>query len=96
MHPIIHFKDMQKLKFKTLALKIQQNPDFYLNFEHVSDFYQIKWLDDFPKGTAWYTTGLDDGAEEFYAKIIYEDCCLSLSCGRFHRCATFTILDQKI
>lgn len=41
----------------------------YLQFDSIADFYQAQWLDDFPKGTTWCATGLDDGAEHFYAKI---------------------------
>ena len=29
------------------------------------------WLDEFPQGTTWSATGLDDGAEHFYAIIEY-------------------------
>lgn len=93
MHPIIDFKAMQKMKFKTLALKIQHNPEAYLDFDHVADFYQAVWLQSFPQGTTWYATGLDDGAQEFYAKIIYEDYVLSLSCGTTHS-ASFGILNS--
>lgn len=92
MTKIIDFKTAQKAKFKLLALEIQHNPDDYLDFDHVADFYQAVWLQSFPKGTQYYATGLDDGAEEFYVKITYENYILSLSCGITHS-ATFCILD---
>lgn len=94
MHSIIDFKAMQKKKFKTLALKIQHAPDDYLDFSNVADFYQAHWLQEFPQGTRCYATGLDDGAEEFYAKIEYEDYFLSVSCGQTHS-AIFGIWEQK-
>ena len=94
MQPIIDFKAMQKDKFKTLALRIQQQPEHYLDFNSVADFYQAAWLQDFPQGTQYYATGLDDGAEEFYAKLTYADYCLTLSCGGQHPCAIFDLLEQ--
>lgn len=59
--------------FEQMFYRIQANPDDYLNFDHVSDVYKATWLDDFPKGTTWAVSGLDDGAEEFNLLISYKD-----------------------
>lgn len=55
-----------------MAQKIQDQPNHYLNFDSVSDFYKAPWLAEFPQGTTWLATGLDNGADEFYAKIGYQ------------------------
>ncbi|OTG86213.1 hypothetical protein B9T31_09260 [Acinetobacter sp. ANC 4558] len=70
---MIHFSQHQLEKFNCLVQKIKDQPEHYLCFDSVSDFYQAKWLDDFPQGTNWYVTGLDDGAEEFYVLIEYKN-----------------------
>ena len=70
---IINFLEVQLNKFDTLAKRIQNNPEEYIDFDSVSDFYKVKWLSEFPKGTIWTATGLDDGAEEFYALIEYKN-----------------------
>lgn len=67
---IIDFIAMQTQKFQTLAEKIQSEPEHYLNFDSVSDFYKASWLQDFPSGTTWTVTGLDNGADEF--DILFE------------------------
>lgn len=86
--PIIDFKAMQKHNFKVLALKIVQAPEQYLQFDNVADFYQASWLQEFPQGTHYCATGLDDGAEAFYARIEYDNYCLYVSCGVYNS-ATF-------
>ncbi|WP_353653405.1 hypothetical protein [Acinetobacter sp. B51(2017)] len=40
-----------------------------LTLDCVADFYAATWLNDFPQGTTWHASGLDDGAEQFYAVI---------------------------
>lgn len=75
---IIDFIQIQKQKFESLAEKILAEPEKYLDFETVSDFYKRKWLDEFPQGTTWVVSGLDDGAEEFYIQIKYYDLCLEI------------------
>jgi hypothetical protein len=47
----------------------------------VADFYQASWLGEFPAGTIWYVSGLDDGADEFEVLIEYRELQLKLSCG---------------
>ena len=64
---------MQKQKFQQLAEKIIAKPEQYLNFDSVSDFYKAAWLNEFPNGTTWTVTGLDDGADEFDICIEYRD-----------------------
>ena len=64
---------VQLQKFDALATKIANCPDEYLQFESVSDFYKATWLNDFPKGTTWAVSGLDNGADEFCIRIIYRN-----------------------
>lgn len=67
--------DLEQYKqqcFDQLAEKICQSPENYLDFDSVSDVYKAKWLQDFPKGTTWAVSGLDDGADEFYILIQYQ------------------------
>ena len=68
---IIDFVQIQKQKFEELVEKIIAQPERYLDFDSVSDFYKAPWLDHFPQGTRWSTSGLDDGAEEFCIQIKY-------------------------
>lgn len=70
---MINFTQAQLQKFDTLAQKIENQPHQYIDFDSVSDFYKVSWLNDFPQGTVWTATGLDDGAEEFYALIEYKN-----------------------
>lgn len=60
---LIDFTQYQLRRFDELAARIQAEPEKYLNFDSVSDFYKATWLQDFPQGTTWTATGLDDGAE---------------------------------
>jgi len=70
---IIDFVQIQKQKFEELVEKIMAQPEQYLDFDSVSDFYKAPWLDQFPQGTMWSTSGLDDGAEEFCIQIKYRE-----------------------
>jgi len=70
---IINFVQIQKQKFEELVEKIMAQPEQYLDFDSVSDFYKAPWLDHFPQGTRWSTSGLDDGAEEFCIQIKYRE-----------------------
>ena len=76
---ILDFDQYKKDQFYAVALKVQSNPDHYLNFDSVADFYQADFLAEFPQGTLWTATGLDDGAEEFYAKIEFKNCSMTIS-----------------
>jgi hypothetical protein len=70
---LIDFIQIQKQKFEALALDIIAEPERYLDFDSVSDFYKVQWLNDFPQGTTWIVSGLDNGAEEFCIQIEYKD-----------------------
>lgn len=78
---LINFMQHQLTQFDELVSRIQAAPDNYINFDSVSDFYKAEWLNDFPKGSTWAATGLDDGAEQFYAIIEYGNHFLSISCS---------------
>jgi len=78
---LIDFIQHQLKQFDEMAVRIQAAPEDYINFDSVSDFYKAEWLNDFPKGTTWAATGLDDGAEQFYAIIEYRSHFLSISCS---------------
>ena len=69
---LIDFQYEQQKKFDVLALEILQHPKQFLNFDSISDFYRAPWLQQFPKGTQWSATGLDDGAEEYCICIEYK------------------------
>ncbi|NHB58864.1 hypothetical protein G9F32_12680 [Acinetobacter sp. 194] len=77
---ILDFKEMQARKFDEVAKRIQHHPEDYVFFESVSDFYKADWLTEFPQGTTWQCTGLDDGAEQFYAIIEYHNRILKIDC----------------
>lgn len=79
---IIDMKQQKIKKFAEIANKIKDDPAFYLQFDSVSDFYKADWLAEFPHGTTWVCSGLDDGAEDFYAVIQLYDHCLYLDCGQ--------------
>ena len=78
---LIDFHQVQLQKFIALATQVEAEPEHYLHFDSVSDFYKASWLKKFPAGTIWYASGLDDGAEEFHAVIEYREAQLLLSCG---------------
>lgn len=70
---IIDFVQIQNQKFEQIVKKIMAQPEQYLDIDSVSDFYKAQWLDEFPQGTLWAVSGLDDGAEEFYIQIKYRE-----------------------
>lgn len=76
---LLNLENFKQQKFDQMAAKIMADPETYLAFDTVSDFYKAIWLDEFPQGTTWSATGLDDGAEQFYAVIEYGQQCLSIS-----------------
>jgi len=76
---IIDFIQFQKQRFMSLVNQIVAEPQKYLDFDSVSDFYKAVWLDDFPKSTIWTVSGLDDGAEDFEILIEYQDLYLTIS-----------------
>ncbi|TCB78376.1 hypothetical protein E0H89_06230 [Acinetobacter sp. ANC 3781] len=78
---LIDFMQHQLTQFDEMASRILAAPADYINFDSVSDFYKAEWLNHFPKGSTWAATGLDDGAEQFYAIIEYRNHFLSISCS---------------
>ncbi|AXQ23169.1 hypothetical protein BEN71_14270 [Acinetobacter wuhouensis] len=70
---IIDFVQIQKQKFQVVVNKIMVNPEQYIYFDSVSDFYKAEWLKELPHGSTWAVSGLDDGADEFYIQIQYKD-----------------------
>ena len=68
---LLSLEAFKQQKFDQVAAKIMADPESYLAFDSVSDFYKAEWLDEFPQGATWSATGLDDGAEQFYAVIEY-------------------------
>lgn len=77
---LLSLEAFKQQKFEQIAAKIIADPDTYLAFDSVSDFYKAAWLDEFPQGTTWSATGLDDGAEQFYAVIEYGMHSLYITC----------------
>ena len=66
---LIDFYEKPTQQFLQVCERLLGMPD--LGLDSVADFYAATWLADFPQGTTWHATGLDDGAEEFYAVIEY-------------------------
>ena len=44
---IIDFQQAKLQKFMALAMKIEAQPELYVQFDSVSDFYKADWLRDF-------------------------------------------------
>lgn len=76
---LLSFEKFKQQKFDQIATKIIAHPECYLTFDSVADFYQATWLAEFPQGTTWSATGLDNGAEQFYAIIEYDNHILSIN-----------------
>ncbi|WP_212511806.1 hypothetical protein [Acinetobacter seifertii] len=69
---ILNLVIYKQQQFDAVAQKIMAEPAKYIDFNSVSDFYKVAWLKDFPQGTQVSATGLDDGAEEFYAVVQFK------------------------
>ncbi|MBJ9423968.1 hypothetical protein [Acinetobacter seifertii] len=69
---ILNLVIYKQQQFDAVAQKIMAEPTKYIDFNSVSDFYKAAWLKDFPQGTQVSATGLDDGAEEFYAVVQFK------------------------
>ena len=70
---IIEFIQIQKQKFNVLVSQIMAEPKRFVYFDSVSDFYKVDWLHEFPQGTTWAVSGLDDGADEFCIQIQFKE-----------------------
>lgn len=64
---LIDFYQKPIAQFLRVCERLMARED--LGLSCVADFYAATWLDDFPQGTTWHASGLDDGAEQFYAVI---------------------------
>ncbi|MCG8285945.1 hypothetical protein MID07_15120 [Acinetobacter seifertii] len=69
---ILNLVIYKQQQFDAVAQKIMAEPTKYIDFNSVSDFYKAAWLKDFPQGTQVSATGLDDGAQEFYAVVQFK------------------------
>ncbi|KHO14283.1 hypothetical protein NT90_16785 [Acinetobacter baumannii] len=69
---ILNLVIYKQQQFDAVAQKIMAEPAKYIDFNSVSDFYKAAWLKDFPQGTQVSATGLDDGAQEFYAVVQFK------------------------
>lgn len=69
---LLSLEAYKQQQFDQIAAKIMAEPKQYCEFNSVSDFYNAAWLKKFPQGSQISATGLDDGAEEFYAIIQFK------------------------
>ncbi|PPC06579.1 hypothetical protein SOI76_13735 [Acinetobacter pittii] len=70
---LLSLEAYKQQQFDQIAAKIMAEPKQYCEFNSVSDFYNAAWLNGFPHGSQISATGLDDGAEEFYAIIQFKE-----------------------
>ncbi|MBJ9722437.1 hypothetical protein I5515_11550 [Acinetobacter calcoaceticus] len=90
---LVLYKQQQ---FDAMAKKIMAEPEKYIDFNSVSDFYSAVWLKEFPKGTTVSTTGLDDGAEEFYAIVQFKEQCLKFDITENHSTLIFQDMNGEV
>ncbi|NUF13384.1 hypothetical protein, partial [Acinetobacter oleivorans] len=90
---LIIYKQQQ---FDRIAAKIMAEPKYYCEFSSVSDFYNAAWLKDFPQGTQVSATGLDDGAEEFYAVVQFKQQYLKFDIKEHHSILIFQDMNGKV
>jgi len=83
-------------QFDQIAAKIMAEPKQYCEFSSVSDFYNAAWLTDFPQGSQISATGLDDGAEEFYAIIQFKKQYLKFDIKEHHSILIFQNMHGKV
>ncbi len=83
-------------QFDQMATKIMAKPKEYCEFNSVSDFYNAEWLNGFPHGSQISATGLDDGAEEFYAIIQFKEQYLKFDIKEHHSILIFQDMNGKI
>ena len=76
---IIDINEHKYKQFHDVAEKLKQYPELYLDFDSVADFFKAPFLAEFPEGTTWSATGLDDGAEQFDAVIQFKACKIRIS-----------------
>ena len=90
---LVLYKQQQ---FDEVAQKIMAEPTKYIDFNSVSDFYKAAWLKDFPQGTQVSATGLDDGAEEFYAVVQFKQQYLKFDIKESHSILSFQDMNGEI
>ena len=90
---LVLYKQQQ---FDAMAQKIMAEPTKYIDFNSVSDFYKAAWLKDFPQGTQVSATGLDDGAEEFYAVVQFKQQYLKFDIKESHSILSFKDMNGEI
>ncbi len=83
-------------QFDLIAAKIMAKPKQYCEFNSVSDFYNAAWLKKFPQGSQISATGLDDGAEEFYAVIQFKQQYLKFDIKEHHSILIFIDMNGNI
>ncbi|EXH88079.1 hypothetical protein [Acinetobacter baumannii] len=83
-------------QFDQIAAKIMAEPAKYIDFNSVADFYNAAWLKDFPQGTQASATGLDDGAEEFYAIVQFKQQYLKFDIKENHSTLCFQDMNGEI
>lgn len=90
---LIIYKQQQ---FDRIAAKIMAEPKYYCEFSSVSDFYNAAWLKDFPQDSQISVTGLDDGAEEFYAVVQFKQQYLKFDIKENHSTLIFQDMNGKV
>ncbi|TDM62282.1 hypothetical protein C5B72_12805 [Acinetobacter sp. KU 011TH] len=83
-------------QFDQMATKIMAKPKEYCEFNSVSDFYNAAWLKKFPQGSQISATGLDDGAEEFYAIIQFKQQYLKFDIKESHSTLIFKDMNGDV
>lgn len=83
-------------QFDQIATKIMAEPKQYCEFNSVSDFYNAAWLKDFPQGSQVSATGLDDGAEEFYAVVQFKQQYLKFDIKENHSTLIFQDMNGEV
>lgn len=79
---LIEFKSAQLRQFEHLCQRILAQPESYVDFSDVAEFYQAPWLSELPEGTQYWVSGLDDGAEQFDVCLCFQGYCLQLCIGQ--------------
>ncbi|OUC58407.1 hypothetical protein [Acinetobacter seifertii] len=93
---ILNLVIYKQQQFDAVAQKIMAEPTKYIDFNSVSDFYKAAWLKDFPQGTQVSATGLDDGAEEFYAVVQFRQQYLKFDIKENYSTLCFQDMNGKI
>lgn len=93
---ILNLVIYKQQQFDVMAQKIIAEPEKYIDFNSVSDFYNAEWLKDFPQGTQVSATGLDDGAEEFYAVVQFKQQYLKFDIKENHSTVIFQDMNGNV